>query len=210
MSEIVLSVDVRERTGTGGARAARREARVPGVIYGGPLGSVAISLDLKELKKAIAIGRLRSRVIEIDHKGQKQPVIVREIQFHPVTDAPMHVDLMRVAEDQIISVDVPVRFVGHETSPGLKRGGALNIVRHNVGLDCPAGRIPAEILIDLKGLEIGDSVHISAVTLPEGIRPTIKDRDFTIATIAGAGGQDAEAKAESEEGPAGGAAGPAA
>jgi large subunit ribosomal protein L25 len=187
MSTLVLNVDVRERTGTGGARASRRDGRVPGVLYGGDRGPVSISIDFKELKKAIHRGGLRSSMITIAHKGETQPVLVRDIQFDPVSDQPIHLDLYRVEEGQVVSVEVPVRFLNDALSPGIKRGGALNVVRHAIELDCPAGSIPEHIEVDLTGLEIGDSIHISAVTLPEGVRPTIRDRDFTVATIVGAG-----------------------
>ncbi|MCW5724844.1 MAG: 50S ribosomal protein L25/general stress protein Ctc [Maricaulaceae bacterium] len=185
-SEIVLNVEVRERTGTGGARQARREGWVPGVLYGGPRGSVPISIKETVLRKAINTGKFLSHLVTLEHKGERQPVIPRDVQFHPVTDIPMHVDLYRVEEGSIISIEVPVRFENHEKAPGLKRGGVLNIVRHAVELDCPAGAIPEAVIIDLAGREIGDSIHISAVVLPEGVRPTIKDRDFTIATVQGA------------------------
>lgn len=198
MSDTVLSVDVREQTGTGSARATRREGLVPGVIYGGDRGSVAISLKLNELKKALNKGGFRSHMIKITHKGEVQPVIVRDIQFDPVSSTPVHLDLYRVEEDQIISVEVPVQFVNEEKSPGLKRGGALNVVRHSVEIDCPAGAIPEHVVVDLAGLDIGDSVHISAVALGDRVTPTVKDRDFTIATIAGAGGSDETEAAEDE------------
>ncbi|WP_019961304.1 50S ribosomal protein L25/general stress protein Ctc [Woodsholea maritima] len=185
MSDIVLSVDVRETTGTGGARAARRDGLIPGVIYGGPRGSIAINLKRNELVKAINSGKFLSHMVTIDHNGEKQPVIARDVQFHPVTDQPMHVDLLRVEEGEIISVEVVVHFANEEKSPGLKRGGVLNVVRHTVELDCPADKIPEEIVVDLSGAEIGDTIHISSVTLPEGTATTIKDRDFTVATIQG-------------------------
>lgn len=196
MNDIVLSVEQRERVGKGGAREARRQHRVPGVIYGGPLGSVPISLELKQLNMAFTSGSLLSKVIEIDHRGEKQPVLIRDIAFDPVTDFPIHIDLYRVDVDQIVSVEVPVKFINEENSPGLKRGGALNVVRHLVELDCPAGRIPANLTFDLTGLDIGDSVHISAIELPEGVTPAIKDRDFTVATITGSGAKSEEDAAE--------------
>jgi large subunit ribosomal protein L25 len=198
MSTIVLSVEKRESTGTGPARAVRREGLVPGVLYGGSLGPVSISLQLNELKKAINRGGLRSHMIQIDNKGETQSVLVRDIQFDPISDVPVHLDLYRVEMDQIISVEVPVHFLNEAASPGLKRGGTLNIVRHAVELDCPAGAIPEEITVDLTGLDIGDSVHISSVSLPANVTPTITDRDFTIATIAGAGGPEPEEEAAPE------------
>lgn len=183
MSDIVVSVEVRERTGKGGARAARREGLVPGVLYGGALGPVSISLKKNELTKAISTGQLIANMIKIDHKGEKQSVIARDIQFHPVNDEPVHVDFYRVDEDSVIQMEVPVHFINEEKSPGLKKGGALNVVRHEIEVSCPAGQIPSEITIDLAGLDIGDSVHISMIALPENVTPTITDRDFTIATL---------------------------
>jgi large subunit ribosomal protein L25 len=190
VSGIILNVERRERTGTGGARATRDQGLLPGVIYGGPRGAVPIALKLAEVEKALRSGKFLSHMVEIDHKGERQPVIPREIQFHPVSDRPIHVDLYRVEENSVITVDVPVRFINQEASPGLKRGGALNVVRHMVNMRVPASNIPEELVVDLTGLNIGDVVHISAVKLPEGARPTITGRDFTVATIVGRGGKD--------------------
>jgi large subunit ribosomal protein L25 len=186
MSDIVLSVDVRENTGTGPARAARRDGFVPGILYGGKLGAVAISVLSKDLRKAINTGRFLSNMVTLDHKGEKQSVIPKDVQFDPVSDVPLHVDLFRVDADTMIDVEVTVNFINEDEAPGLKRGGVLNVVRHTVELSCPAGSIPNEITIDLTGYEIGDSVHISSIELPEGVTPTISDRDFTIATVQGA------------------------
>jgi large subunit ribosomal protein L25 len=186
MSDLVLTIDSRPKSGTGAARATRSKGLVPGVLYGGDKEPENVAIGSKELKKAVLAGGLRSHLVRVKLNGATQPVLVRDIQFDPVSDEPIHFDLYRVKEDQIISVDVPVRFVNEGLSPGIKRGGALNVVRHAVALDCPANAIPEFIEVNLEGLEIGASVHISAVKLPEGVRPTIKDRDFTIATIAGA------------------------
>jgi large subunit ribosomal protein L25 len=201
MSDIVLSVDLRPKTGTGGARAARREGLVPGVIYGGDRGAIAVAISAKELQYALGQRRLRSHMIQIKHKGETQPVIMRDIQFDPVTDLPIHFDLFRVEKGQIITVEVPVRVRNEALSPGIKRGGALNLVRHYVELDCPADAIPEFIDVDVEGLEIGDSVHISAVALPEGVRPKIRDRNFTVATITGAGAALPETTEEVEAPP---------
>lgn len=188
MSGLVLSVERRERVGTGGARATRRSDLVPGILYGGPRGAVPIELKLKELIKALRSGKFVSHLIEIDHRGERQPVIPRAIQYHPVTDQPIHIDLYRVEENSRIDVSVPVHFINHEASPGLKRGGVLNIVRHTVDLSCPAGKIPEEVVIDLTGLDIGTVIHISSVQLPPDVKPVIRDRDFTLATLVGRGG----------------------
>jgi large subunit ribosomal protein L25 len=185
MAGIVLNVEKRERTGTGGARATRNSGLVPGVLYGGPRGAVSIEIKAKDVETAIRSGKFLSHMVELNHQGEKQPVIPRAIQFHPVTDLPIHIDLYRVEENSEIAIDVVVRFKNHEASPGLKRGGALNVVRHTIKLKCKANAIPEEIVIDLTGRDIGDSVHISQVTLPAGARPVIRDRDFTIATIVG-------------------------
>ena len=202
MAGIVLTIERREHTGTGGARATREKGLLPGVLYGGPRGAVPIELKLAEVQKALRAGKFLSHMIEIDHKGERQPVIPREIQFHPVSDTPIHVDLYRVEENSVITVDVPVHFTNHEASPGLKRGGALNIVRHTINLRVPAAKIPEELVVDLSGLNIGDVVHISAVKLPEGARPTITGRDFTVATITGRGGADDEAATAEAAAPA--------
>lgn len=196
MADIVLSVEVREHTGTGGARANRREGNIPGVIYGGPRGPIAISLRSKEVLKAIHSGKFLAHLIEIDHKGERQPVIPKDVQFHPVTDHPMHIDLYRVEETQLIKVEVPVKFVHEAECPGIKRGGALNIVRHEVELWAPAGAIPEMIEIDLLGRDIGDVVHVSDVKLPQGVETVIK-RNFTIATIIGRVAVDATPAADS-------------
>jgi large subunit ribosomal protein L25 len=182
----VFYCEVRERTGTGGARDARRSGFVPGVLYGGDKGPVSIRLRQKEVREAFAAGRMRSHLAKIDVPGQDylQPVIAREVQVDPVRDLPIHVDLMRVDENTRIDVAIPVRFKNEELSPGIKRGGVLNIVRHTVELYCPATAIPEFLETSLEGLDIGDSIHISAFKLPEGVTPVITDRDFTVATIA--------------------------
>lgn len=182
---IELNVEVRPRIGKGGAREARRNGLVPGVLYGGGQDPVAITLKKNELVKAINSGKFRGNTVTLIHEGKKQLVIPQDIQFHPVSDQAQHVDLYRVREDQIISIEVSVNFTNEEASPGLKKGGTLNVVRHTVELNVRADQIPDAIDADLTGLEIGDNVKISNVNLPDGVEPTISDRDFTIATIAG-------------------------
>ncbi|HVY85507.1 MAG TPA: 50S ribosomal protein L25/general stress protein Ctc [Caulobacterales bacterium] len=196
MAGIVLSVEKREKTGTGGARATRKSGLIPGVLYGGARGSVPIELKSAEVKQALRSGKFISHLIEIDHQGEKQPVIPRAIQYHPVTDEPVHIDFYRVEEGAEIDVDVVVHFKNHEASPGLKRGGALNIVAHTLRLRVPAGKIPEEIVVDLTGLEIGGVVHLSNIQLPPGVTPLIRDRDFTIASIAGRIAEEAAPAAE--------------
>lgn len=208
MSDICLEVVVRDETGTGPARAARRDGAVPGVIYGGGIDPVAIALRKNEVLKAINSGRFLANMIEISHEGKKQKVITKDVQFHPVSDMPVHVDLYRVKEDTIIEVDVSVNFVGDDVSPGIKRGGILNVVRYNIEVKCPAGSIPDSIEVDVSSMEIGDSLHISEITLPEGVTPAIDDRDFTIATVvssraskeADSAGGDADADGADEAG----------
>ena len=185
MAGIVLSVEKRERIATSGARKVRAEGLVPGVLYGGARGSIPIELKSAELAMALRSGKFISHLIEIDHKGERQPVIPRAIQYHPLTEEPVHVDFYRVEENAVIDIDVRVRFIGQGDSPGLKRGGVLNVVRHTIKCRVEASKIPEEIVVDLSGLEIGRSVHISAVKLPPGCVPVIRDRDFTIASIAG-------------------------
>jgi len=185
MAGIVLNVEKRERLGTGGARATRKADLIPGVLYGGKRGAIPIEIKAKDVEMAIRSGKFLSHMVELNHQGEMQPVIPRAIQFHPVTDKPIHVDLYRVEENAEIAIDVVVHFKNHADSPGLKRGGVLNVVRHTIKLKCKANKIPEEIVVDLTGKDIGDSIHISSITLPEGARPVIRDRDFTVATIAG-------------------------
>ena len=203
MADLTLTVDVRERTGKGGARDARRNGFIPGVLYGGKLGPVAINLKKNEVTKALNSGKFLSHMVSLDYKGEIQSVIPQDVQFHPVTDMPVHIDLYRVDQDQIIHVNVPVHVIGEEESPGLRKGGVLNLVRHEVELLAPAGNIPEFITADISKLEIGDNVKISNVTLPAGVEPAIGDRDFTIITIASRGGaqeaaDDAEDAADEE------------
>lgn len=214
MAGIVLNVEKREKLGTGGARATRNADLVPGVLYGGVRGSVPIEIKAKDVEVAIRSGKFLSHLVEIDVKGERQPVIPRAVQFHPVTDKPLHVDLYRVEENAEIAIDVVVHFRNHDASPGLKRGGVLNIVRHTIRLKCKANSIPEEVVVDLTGLEIGDSIHISHIKLPEGARPAIRDRDFTVATVAGRKAEEeaapTAAAATAEGAPAEGAAAAAA
>ena len=198
-SKISFNVELRERVGTGGSRAARREGLVPGVLYGGGEDPVAISLKRNEVLKAIETGHFLSSTATLVHKGEKQMVIPQAIQMHPVSDQPMHVDLFRVSRDQKIKVEVQVHFIGEEVSPGLKKGGTLNVVRHTVELLVPAGNIPESLEADVSELEVGDNVKISDIKLPSDAEPTITDRDFTIATIAGRAAVVETDDAEGEE-----------
>jgi large subunit ribosomal protein L25 len=193
MAEIVLNVELRETVGSGGSRAARRAGKVPGVLYGGPRGPVPIAINANAFGKALYTGKLLGHLVTLRYGEESQPVIAKDVQFHPVTDRPIHFDLYRVDEHQLVKINVPVHFRHHEASPGLKRGGALNIARHEVELWAPADEIPEELIADLTGLEIGDAVRISNIALPKGVDPVIVDRDFIIATIAGSSASASEA-----------------
>ncbi len=184
MAEIVLNVELRENTGTGGARAARRDGKVPGILYGGTLGPVPVAVRANEFRKALHSGKLLGHVVTLKHEGAAQSVIAKAIQFHPVTDEATHFDLYRVDEHQLIKISVPVHFTNHEASPGLKRGGALNVALHEIELMVPADSIPEELVIDLTGLEIGDTVRASDVTLPKGASVSSHDRNLTVASVA--------------------------
>ncbi len=201
MADIVLNVEVREQTGTGSARATRRSGMVPGVLYGGAKDPVAIAVKTNEFRKALYTGKLLGHLVTLKHGDETQPVIARDIQFDPVSDMPIHFDLFRVDEHQKVKIAIPVHFKNQETSPGLKRGGALNIARHDVEIWIAADHIPEELVADLDGLDIGDSVRIGDIALPEGAEPVIHGRDFVIATITGSSAQASEeAAAESAEG----------
>ena len=195
MADIVLNVEVRERTGTGGARETRRTGKVPGILYGGSKEPVAISVKANEFRKALYTGKLLGHLVTLKYGDETQPVIAKAVDMHPVTDEPWHFDLYRVDEHQLIKIAVPVHFKNQEASPGLKRGGLLNVVRHDVELMAPADHIPEELVFDLTGLEVGDTVRISALTLPAGVQPAM-DRDFVIATIAATGAMASEDAAE--------------
>ena len=199
MAEAVeLKASVRERSGKGGARAVRREGRVPGIVYGDKTEPQAIAMDYKTIWQQVHTGHFLSTIFILDVDGKKMQVIPRDVQYDPVRDFPIHVDFMRVSKDALITVAVPVRFLNEADSPGLKRGGVLNIVRHDIEVRCPVDAIPDHFDFDLTGLEIGDSLHISAITMPDRVRPTITDRDFTVATIVGRAAEE-EAPAPTEE-----------
>jgi large subunit ribosomal protein L25 len=185
----------REKSGKGAARAVRRESRVPAVIYGAGQPPLGISIDYKTANTLIYAGRFLTTVFDIDVEGEKVRAIPRDYQLDVVMDTPIHIDFLRLTEGARIKVEVPVHFVNQDQAPGIKRGGALNIVRHAVEMMVPADAIPESLTADLTGLEINDSLHISAIPLPEGCKPTITDRDFTVATIAAPAGYG-EAAAE--------------
>jgi large subunit ribosomal protein L25 len=200
MAEIVLNVELRERTGTGGARVARREGLVPGVLYGGKQGPVAISVKMNEFRKALYTGKLLGHLVTLKHGSETQTVIAKAIDTHPVTDEPTHFDLFRVDAHQTVKIAVSVHFENQEASPGLKRGGTLNIVLHEISLSVPADEIPEDILHDLTGLDIGDSIRIGDLKLPASAQ-SVLDASTVVATVVGASAQMAdEAAAEAAEG----------
>jgi large subunit ribosomal protein L25 len=204
-----LTASPRERTGKGAARATRRQGMIPGVIYGGGEPPLSISVDYKVLDLKIHAGGFLTTLATIKVDGKDIRVIPRDYQLDPVRDRPVHVDFLRVAAGSRLVVDIPVHFINDTASPGIKRGGVLNIVRHTIEVSCPAESIPNYITADLTGLDINDSLHISKIPLPEGVRPTITGRDFTVATIAAPAGIKEEQRAAADAA-AGGTAAPAA
>ncbi|MBX3534223.1 MAG: 50S ribosomal protein L25/general stress protein Ctc [Xanthobacteraceae bacterium] len=200
----------RENAGKGAARAERRAGRVPGTVYGENQPAASISVDSVELGRSIFAGRFLTTVFDLDIDGQKTRVIPRDFQLDPLKDQPIHVDFQRLGKGAVIKVAVPVHFVNQADSPGIKRGGTLNVVRHTVEFMAPAESIPESITADLAGLEINDSLHISAVKLPEGVVPLIRDRDFTIATIVPSSGYLEEMAAAAQKAKADAAAAEAA
>lgn len=179
-----MSAQPRQAVGKGAARAARRAGMVPGVIYGTGVDTMPVSIDAKTFSIEYGKGGFFSRLYELELDGEKMRVLPRDVQVHPVTDSPLHVDFLRLTADSRINVEVAVQFINDEESPGIKRGGVLNVVRHTIELNCRADSIPESITVDLTGLDIGGSVHISQIALPDGVTPTITDRDFTVATVA--------------------------
>ena len=184
MSEtLTLSAEVRERAGKGASRALRREGRVPAVIYGEKKEPLSVHVEEKLLTKMLSNGHFMNTVVMVDAGGKAHRTLPKDVQFHPVTSRPIHVDFLRIGEHSQVNVNVPVVFTGEEDSPGLTRGGVLNVVRHDLELVCDAAHIPDQIEIALNGLDIGDSIHISQIALPQGSKSAIEDRDFTVATI---------------------------
>lgn len=183
MAEIILNVDIRENIGTGGARAARRTGAVPGILYGGGKAPVAISVNEKDFRKNLYTGKLLGHLVTLKYGEESQPVIAKDVQFHPVTDRPLHFDLMRVDADQTIKIEVAVHFINEDKCEAFRQGGSLEIVRHTVEISVQADHIPEELVVDLAGHKLGDSIRFSDIKLPEGVTATITDRDFMIASI---------------------------
>ena len=211
MSDLLtLSAEARERAGKGASRALRREGRVPAVIYGNNEDPETIHVERRELWKLLNTGHFMNSVVMVELGGKKIRTLPKDVAFHAVSDQPLHIDFLRLSKDAKVDVAVPVVFVNEEASPGLKRGGVLNVVRHELELVCEADKIPDQIEIDVTGKDVGDSIHISAVTLPAGSESAITDRDFTIATIVApsalkkAEGDNEKAEDEEAEGEEGG------
>ena len=182
--ETSIDAEIRSGAGKSSVKKVISAGKIPSVIYGLGEDPINISLDKILVQKEINAGGFLTRIFSLNIDGKKNLAIPREVQFHPLSDQPIHVDFLRLAPDSKITLDIPTRFINEETSPGLKRGGVLNVNRRTVQLSCPASNIPEEIVFDLDGLEIGDTIRISSVTLPDGVVPLITDRDFTVASVA--------------------------
>ena len=181
--QLVLSAETRDRGGKGASRELRRNGRVPAVVYGGKEEPLMIHVEEKLLMKQLMTGHFMNSIVMIEVDGKQVRTLPKDVAFHPVKDRPIHADFLRISKDSKVTVAVPVIFINEEASPGLKRGGVLNIVRHELELICDSDKMPDDIQIDVTGYDVGDSIHISAVTLPKGSESAITDRDFTIATI---------------------------
>lgn len=195
MAEIVLNVEVRQGVGTGDARAVRRSGNVPGVLYGGDKDPVAISVRANEFRKALYTGKLLGHLVTLRYGNETQPVIAKDVQMHPVTDEPIHFDLYRVDEHQEIKIEVPVHFKNHDDSPGLKRGGTLNVALHSITVSVPADQIPEELVVDLTGMEIGNNIRVADIKLPASATAAI-DPETVVASVTGAMAEVAEEAAE--------------
>jgi len=202
MSDLLtISAEPRERAGKGASRALRREGRVPAVIYGDKKEAVAIHVEARALNKLLGTGHFMNSLVQVEVDGVKTRTLPKDVAFDPVTDRPLHVDFFRLAKGAKVQVNIPVVFINEEASPGLKRGGVMNVVRHELDLMCDADHIPDQIEIDVTGLEIGDSIHISNITLPKGAESVITDRDFTIAGVTAPSAlKSADDEAADEEG----------
>ena len=181
--QLTLPAEARDRAGKGASRALRRDGRVPAVVYGEKKEPLSIHVEEKLLSKILSSGHFMNSVVMIDLGGKAHRTLPKAVDFHPVSSRPIHVDFLRIGEHTKVTVAIPVRFENEEASPGLKRGGVLNVVQHEIELICDAAHIPDELHVPLDGLEIGDSIHISNIKLPDGVVPAIDDRDFTVATV---------------------------
>lgn len=194
--QLTLTAETRERAGKGASRDLRRNGRVPAVVYGGNEEPLMIHVEEKLLMKQLMTGHFMNSVVMIEVGGKTVRTLPKDVAFHPVKDRPIHADFLRISKDAKVHVEVPVVFANEEASPGLKRGGVLNIVRHEVEVTCGADNIPEHLTISCEGFDVGASIHISAVTMPAGVQPTIADRDFTVATIVAPSGLKSEEGAE--------------
>ncbi|MDR3514628.1 MAG: 50S ribosomal protein L25/general stress protein Ctc [Azospirillaceae bacterium] len=196
MTKVInLTAETRERAGKGTARATRRTGRIPAVIYGNKEKPLMISLEERGFNKVLHAPGFFTHLFDITVDGAAHRVLPRDVQFHPVSDAPLHVDFLRISSETLITVEIPVHFVNELQSPGLKRGGVLNIIHHTIQVECRADAIPEQIEIDVTGFEVGHSIHISSVKLPEGVTP-VDEHDFAIATISAPSGLRSEEAAE--------------
>lgn len=196
---VVLKAEARDRVGKGSSRAIRRQGNIPAVIYGDSKDPVGIVLPSKDVSLMLHRGGFMTNILEIDIDGAKHKVLPKDYQLDPVKDFLMHVDFLRVSSKTIVTVNIPVHFDNEEDCPGLKQGGVLNIVRHEVEVNCPAAEIPESFTIDLGEAEVGDTINVSAITMPDNVVPTITDRDFTIVTIQAPGGGVEEDELEAAE-----------
>ena len=216
----LLAATIRKTKTKGDVKSLRNKGMVPGIIYGGEEPNQKISVSVKEVKNLLNKENILSNIISINIDGKEQKVLPRVIDFNTVTDEPIHLDFLRIVKGAKVILEIPVKFINHELSPGLKRGGVLNIVRRKVELRCPTENIPTELVVDLNNLDIGASIKISFINLPENVTPTIQGRDFVIATVAaptvvkepekpaeaeGEGGEAAEAAADGDAKPEEGA-----
>ena len=216
----LLAATIRDTKTKGEVKSLRSKGMVPGIIYGGEEPNQKIVVSVKEVKNLLNKENILSNIISINIDGKEQKVLPRVVDFDTVTDEPIHLDFLRIVKGAKVILEIPVKFINHELSPGLKRGGVLNIVRRKVELRCPTENIPTELIVDLNNLEIGASIKISFINLPENVKPTIQGRDFVIATVAaptvvkepekpaeaeGEGGETAEAAADGDAKPQEGA-----
>jgi large subunit ribosomal protein L25 len=198
MSDVItLNAETRDRAGKGAARATRRAGRIPGVIYGNKQDPLLISVEPRQFDRELHKPGFFTHLFDVSIDGAAHRVLARDVQLDPVTDRPLHVDFLRISATSMIHVNVPVQFINQDKCPGLRKGGVLNIVRHEIEMVCNANQIPDHLTVDLAGRDIGDSIHISMIEIPEGAHPAITDRDFTVATVAA---PTVEAKTAGDEG----------
>ena len=196
---VLMNAEMRTDLGRSASRYSRNNGKIPGIVYGEKKETLSVIIEAKEYRKLLNQPGVFSRLIDLSIDGKSNIVLTKDIQFHPVSDNPLHIDFLRIGENSSVSVSIPVKFLNEELSPGLKSGGVLNVVRYELELVCKADKIPSIIEIKLNDLNIGDSIHISAVDLPDGVKPSITDRDFTIATIAAPAAKETDIKTTEEE-----------